>query len=57
MAHRLVVSYFPYLQNSASSFENTVIFRPETMFLHCCLPSFKNTENRSPPQDAPFKAA
>jgi len=49
MAHLLVISDFRYLQNSASGFENTEIFRPKTMFLHHPLPSFEDIEIWKPP--------
>jgi len=57
MVHHFVVSDFQYCQNSASSFENTVIFGPQTMFLHHCLPSFEDIENRRPKNESPCKAA
>jgi len=57
MVHLLVVSDFQYLQNSASGFEYTVIFRAKTMFLHHRLLSFEDIENLRPPKDAPWKAA
>jgi len=57
MAHLLVVSDFRYIQISASSFDNTVILRPKTMFLHQSLPSFEDIDNWRPPKDAPCKAA
>jgi len=53
----MVVSDFRYLQISASGYQNTVILRPETMFLHHSLPGFEDIENRRPPKDAPCKAA
>jgi hypothetical protein len=56
MAHLLVVSDFRYLQNSASGFENRVIFRTKTMFLHNHLPSFEDMENRRSPKGAPCRA-
>jgi len=57
MAHLFVVSDFRYLENSASGFENTVIFRPKTMFLHHRLPSFEDIENWRRSNEAPCKAA
>jgi len=57
MAHLLVASDFRYLQNSASGFENIVIFRPKCMFLHHRLPSFEDIENWRRPKDAPRIAA
>jgi hypothetical protein len=57
MTHLFVVSDFQYLQNSASSFENTVIFRPKTMFLRHRLPSFEDIKHQRPPKDAPCTAA
>jgi len=57
MAHLLVVSNFRYLQNSASGFEITVIFRPKTMFLHHWLLSFEDIKNRRLQRDAVWKAA
>jgi hypothetical protein len=56
-AHLLVVSDFPYLQNSVSGYENTVIFRLKTMFLQYRLWSFEDMENGRRPKDAPRKAA
>jgi len=57
MAHLLVVSNFQYLLNTASGFENTVIFRPKTLFLHHRLPSFEGIENWRPTNEAPCQAA
>jgi hypothetical protein len=57
MVHLLVVSDFRYLQNSASGFAITVIFRPKSMFLHHRLPSFEDIEKWRLPKDAPCKAA
>jgi len=57
MAHLEVVSDFRYLQNLASSFENTVMCRPKAMFLLHHLLSFKDIKKWRPPQDVPCNAA
>jgi hypothetical protein len=53
----LVVSNVGYRYNSASGFENTLIYCPKTIFLRHRLLSFDDIENRRPPNDAPCKAA
>jgi hypothetical protein len=57
MAHLLVVSHFPYLQNSTSDTAKTWLLAEKSLYFQSRLLSFEDMENRRLPKGAPCTAA
>jgi len=57
MAHRLVVSNFQYLQNSASTGAKTWFLGTKSQYFQSRLLRFEDIKNRRPANDAPCNAA
>jgi len=53
----LVVSNFRYLRNSASDGAKSCFLGEKSVYFQSRLLSFKDIANRTPPKDAPCKAA